>query len=460
MARDFLDGVGGRLGVVAELVGDALDGADHGRIRARSLQPLEDPARPWSPQERPVAHLIRDRCGGEGLLERFRAGVDPVQHRDLLEGHRFLVMEPPDGVDDGGDLGLLFRFGTRDRRRTRWPGRAEGLLEPAEPRPETVREIEDLRRRAVVLLETDDRRVREPSREAQQMLGRGAGEGVDRLVVVTYHAEVVARAEPPLEQPRLQRVHILELIHRERGEPRSDDIGGFRVVVEEPKSEAEHVLEVQPAHRSLAALVPVVDPNHQILRDGGRMVAELAEVPIRRDHPVLGPLDLTGELAPGEELVRRRQRVRQRGDERSFVVQDLGERLTRVRRPESRELRERGRVEGPGLDARHAERVESPLQLTSGLLGEGDREDLRCLERTAPDLAGDPTRDRGGLARSRAGHDGDRPAEREGGLTLRIVQSCEDALDIVHLAEASTELRPAWRRHTRLRCSSLSVMGT
>ena len=86
-------------------------------------------------------------------------------------------------------------------------------------RSETVREVEDLRRGAVVLLEADDRRVREPSREAQQVLGRGAGERVDRLVVVADDAEVVARAEPPIEQARLQRVHVLELVHGERGEP-------------------------------------------------------------------------------------------------------------------------------------------------------------------------------------------------------------------------------------------------
>ena len=37
----------------------------------------------------------------------------------------------------------------------------------------------------------------------------------------------------------------------------------------------------------------------------------------------------------------------------------------------------------------------------------------------------------------------DRPAEREGGLSLRIVQSGENALDIGHLAEASTGPRRA-----------------
>ena len=203
------------------------------------------------------------------------------------------------------------------------------------------------------------------------------------------------------------------------------------MLVEEPQGEPEHVLEVEPAHRALATLVPVVDPQHQLRRDRRVVVAELGEVPSRRDHPVLGPLDLAGELAPGQELVRRRQRVRERGDQRRLVVQHLGERLARVRGPEARELRERGRVERPRLDAVDVERSETPLQLTGGLVGERDREDLRRVERAAPNLARDAMRDRGGLARPCAGQDGDRSAEREGGFTLGIVQSGENALELL-----------------------------
>ena len=61
--------------------------------------------------------------------------------------------------------------------------------------------------------------MREPPREAQQVFGRCAGESVDRLVVVAHDAEVVPGTEPPLEQAGLQRVHILELVDGERGEP-------------------------------------------------------------------------------------------------------------------------------------------------------------------------------------------------------------------------------------------------
>jgi hypothetical protein len=73
--------------------------------------------------------------------------------------------------------------------------------------------------------------VREPPREAQEVLGRSAGERVDRLVVVADDTEVVALAEPPVEQRDLQRVHVLKLVHRERVEPRADVVNSIRVLV-------------------------------------------------------------------------------------------------------------------------------------------------------------------------------------------------------------------------------------
>ena len=274
----------------------------------------------------------------------------------------------------------------------------------------------------------------------QQVLGRSAGERVDRLVVVAHDAEVVARPEPPIEQPRLEQVHVLVLVHGERVEPGADDLRGLRMLVEEPQGEAQHVLEVEAPHRALASLVPLVDPQHQLRGDRGLvgLDIQLGEVPVRRDRPVLGPFDLAGELAAGEELVRRRQGVRERSDQRRLVVEHLGERLAGVRRPEPRELRQGGRVERARFDALDVERAEPALQLPRGLLREGDREDLRSLERAAPDLARDAPRDGGGLARAGTCQDRDRSAEREGCFALGIVQPGEDAVQVAHEPDPST----------------------
>ena len=126
--------------------------------------------------------------------------------------------------------------------------------------------------------------------------------------------------------------------------------------VEEAQGESQHVLEVESAHRAFAPLVPVVDAEHQIRRDRRFVVAELVQVPSRRDHPVLGPFDLVRELSPGKELVWRRQSVREGGDERGLVVEHFGQRLPRVRRPQPSELGERSRMEGACFYPLDAER--------------------------------------------------------------------------------------------------------
>jgi hypothetical protein len=167
LAGDLFGGVGRSAGVVAELVGDDGDDLGDGALRSRPFQPLQDPARPRPPQERSVTHLIRDPGGGEGLLERLGPRVDPVEHRDLLEWDGLLLPETTHRLDDRSDLGVLVRLGTRDRRRSGGPVRSKRLPHPSEARRESVRELENLRCGAIVLLEPDDGRVREPPREAQ-----------------------------------------------------------------------------------------------------------------------------------------------------------------------------------------------------------------------------------------------------------------------------------------------------
>ena len=209
------------------------------------------------------------------------------------------------------------------------------------------------------------------------------------------------------------------------------------MVIEESECESEHVLEVQSTHRALATLVAVVDPQHQLGGDRRLVVAQLCQVAGWLDHPVLGPLDLAGELASGEEPVWRRQSVRERGDEWSLGVQDVRERLARVRGPQARELCQGGGMERARLHPVDLERLEPSLQLTRRLVREGDGEDLRGIERSAPDLAGDPMRDGGRLPRPRTSQDHDGSAECERGFALGIVQAGEHALEVGHPADPS-----------------------
>ena len=169
-----------------------------------------------------------------------------------------------------------------DRRRPRSLGRAQHLLGPAEPRHEQVRELEHLRARAVVLLEPHHCGVRVARGDAEQPAGRGSREAVDRLVVVADDAEVVAVAEPELEERLLKQVHVLVLVDGERAVAVAEDSPHLGVALVEPDRELEQVLEVDLAPRLLPALVLLVDPRHQVLRDGRLVVAETSPVLARR----------------------------------------------------------------------------------------------------------------------------------------------------------------------------------
>ena len=220
-------------------------------------------------------------------------------------------------------------------------------------------------RRAVVLLEPHDRRLRVPLREPEEVLGRRAGERVDRLVVVADDAEVVAVAEPALRAAPAcsgftswysSTVNAWNFARTCSAASGCSSIQAHR--------QPEHVLEVDLRRALLAALVTVEDALHQLGRDRRRVrePLDLGEVSAPGDHPVLRPLDLARELAPRQEPVRRRQGVRERRDQRRLRRQaPRGAGRPCARSHRRRELRERRRVERAGLDAaRHRVRRAAP----------------------------------------------------------------------------------------------------
>ena len=260
--------------------------------------------------------------------------------------------------------------------------------------------------------------MREPLRHREEVLRRRAGERVDRLVVVADDAELVARAEPELEQRLLEQVHVLVLVDGERAEavakhPESDVV--FRVHADR---ELEQILEVDVPRGRLALLVLPVDPAHQVRRDRRLVAAELREVAVRRDPAVLGPLDLGREVAGGTELVRPRQRVRDPAERQHLRGDDLADALGRV----LVQLAERRGMEGAHGDARRAEGLDPRAQLARRLVRERDGEDLVGAKRARRDLVRDPVRDRRRLARPGAREDADGAADRVDRTALLGVQ--------------------------------------
>ena len=104
-------------------------------------------------------------------------------------------------------------------------------------------------RRAVVLGRADDLVAPGPALGERRSgtSRRGAGERVDRLVLVADDAQVARLAEPQLEQPLLERVRVLVLVDAEPALARADRRGRLRVGLEQVDGLDQQVVEVDPA---------------------------------------------------------------------------------------------------------------------------------------------------------------------------------------------------------------------
>ena len=103
--------------------------------------------------------------------------------------------------------------------------------------------------------------------ETEQVVWRGAGEGVDGLVGIAHHREVARVAQPQLEQALLERVGVLVLVDADPGLLGLDGGGGVGVRLEQLDGEREHVLEVDPVGALLGALVAGVEAREEVGRD-------------------------------------------------------------------------------------------------------------------------------------------------------------------------------------------------
>jgi hypothetical protein len=135
---------------------------------------------------RAAEHPVRDRRADEDLLERTRLRVRPVEHRHVAVVHAVLV-QTLDLVRDELRLVVAGVPGEADDLLARTDVGEQVLRLPVEVvRDDRVRGVEDVLRRAVVLLEQDHLRVREVPLELDDVADVGAAEGVDRLVGVAH----------------------------------------------------------------------------------------------------------------------------------------------------------------------------------------------------------------------------------------------------------------------------------
>ena len=165
-------------------------------------------------------------------------------------------------------------------------------------------------------------RVREAPRQREQPLRARTGEAVDRLVVVADDAEVVAIAEPEVEQRLLEQVDVLVLVDGERLPARAHGRERLLVVLERTDREPEQVLEVDRARLGLPLLVLPEDTQRETPQQRWLVTAEPCKIGRRREPPVLRPLDLRREVAGGPEAKRLGQAVADPPEEQRLRRED------------------------------------------------------------------------------------------------------------------------------------------
>ena len=307
---------------------------------------------------------------------------------------------------------------------------------PAVVADHRVGRLHDVLGAAVVLFEFEglDAEVGEVPLEVQDVLDGRAPEGVDRLGVVTHHADV-ARAlgvhHQLLDDGVLQGVRILELVHQHVLELAAVLVGHLSVVLQQFEEAEEQVVKIHRAGLLAAGHVGGVDLADErhlgglILRQQfGRLGVELGgdQAGLGAGDPVLdgvGLVDLLVQVHLLHDLV----------DQAFGVVRVVDREVTRVAdvlglhaQDAGKETMEGARPDVGGLLTHHL--ADALLHFPCRLVGERQGQDLPG-RRPLLDDVGDAVGEHPRFARSGTGHHQHRTLDGRGGLPLYVVQFVE-----------------------------------
>ena len=224
--------------------------ADLVRGVERELEVREDVLHLLSLEElRAADDAVGDSLFAQRLLEQPRLPVRAVQHRDVARTLPLLAKEAADLPSDPRGLDLR-RGRDRDADRATPGPLGEELLAPLGVRAlgdDRVRDREDRRNRAIVLLELHDARPLEVLLEVEDVAHVGAAPAVDGLIVVAHGAHVAAIAAEQAQHLELRAVRVLVLVdeHVQRLAlpPRADVLS----LAPEARDLADEIVEVEGA---------------------------------------------------------------------------------------------------------------------------------------------------------------------------------------------------------------------
>ena len=400
------------------------------------LAPLVEP--------RPADQLVADAVAQEGFLDGSALGIRPVHHGDVARVQPLVIVIRPTGQDRARPTGQLLHlagdpFGllllvvgleALDRPAAGVLGPQLLVLARRIPADDGMGSVEDELRRAVVLLELDDRRVRFVALEVEDVPKVGAAPRVDRLVVVADHRQVVVAGSERANPQVLRPVRVLVFVDVEVAPAvlvAGEDVGR---VLEQPDRLEQEVVEVERPDGPQARLVgPGETGDDPLVVVEGDLVEGVGV-----EHLVLRPADraehgrrpeLAGrrEVLLAQELLHQRLLVVRVVDDETPVDPD--------RAAVAPEDPGADGVERPGLDVAAGlpdKRHDPFTELTGRTVGEGDGQDLPGPDALHPDEVGDAVGKDPGLAAPGTGQDQQRALGRRDRPGLLRVEPGDDPL--------------------------------
>ena len=203
---------------------------------------------------------IRDCFAPQRILEGAALSVGAIENCEFVQPTILFGLATLDLLKNEVGFITLVERGDETHRLPRGAGGAEGFALATDVwRDRGVGDVEDVGRRAIVLLEPNQPRADEFLLEIENVTDIRAAPAIDRLIVVPYDHNVAVRAAEQLDELKLGAVSILILVDED--ELKTVAIASERLLVLAKDLDRQHqqIIEADCVGRAQRRLQLVVD---------------------------------------------------------------------------------------------------------------------------------------------------------------------------------------------------------
>ena len=174
------------------------------------------------------------------------------------------------------------------------------------PREHSVRDLDDLRTRAVVALEPNHVRAREFLPEFEEIARIRPRVRVDGLCGITHDAHVARVAKPRTQKPELQGGDVLILVDREVTVLGAHGVRHLRMLLNHRGRQQKNIGKIDEVKLGFQVLVLGHNPREsarlETCNSRPRKTRRRERVLLGNDHRGFRPFDLGGDVAKGRRI--------------------------------------------------------------------------------------------------------------------------------------------------------------